>query len=165
MKVVLNILTHGNETVGLKVAKEIQKLKIKKGELVVHKANELAYKQKKRFIDQDLNRSFPGNPKGNHEERLAVKILPRIALADVVIDIHSTTSGLKDALIVTRVTKAVREYVEVISPKYLLYMRATRNNALISQAKVGIAFEYGSNSDKDALKEIKRLLAHLGIDR
>lgn len=167
MKVVLNILTHGDEVVGLKVAREIEKLKIKSGELVIHRANELAHKRKKRFIDQDLNRSFPGNKKGNHEQKLAAKILPLIKSADVVIDIHSTTSGLKDALIVTRVNKKTREYVEVITPKYLLYMRATRNNALMSEAKIGLAFEYGSNGDREALKEvnaaIKRLLAHLGM--
>lgn len=167
MKVVLNILTHGDETVGLAVAKEITKLKIIKGELLVHKANELAYKKRKRFIDQDLNRSFPGNAKGNHEQKLAAKILPLVKSADIVIDIHSTTSGLKDALIVTRVNKKTRELIEVIAPKYLLYMRATKSNALISEANIGIAFEYGSNSDKAALREIqlgiKRILSHLGM--
>lgn len=167
MKVVLNILTHGDEVVGLAVAKEISKLKIIKGELIVHRANELAYKKRKRFIDQDLNRSFPGNANGNHEQKLAAKILPLIKSADIVIDIHSTTSGLKDALIVTRLNRKTRELVEIIAPKYLLYMRATKSNALMSEAKIGLAFEYGSNSDKTALSEInlgiKRLLSHLGM--
>ena len=165
MKVILNILTHGDEVVGLAVAKEINKLRLVRGELVVHKANELAYKRKKRFIDQDLNRSFPGDVKGNHEQRLAAKILPIIKSADIVIDIHSTTSGLKDALIVTRLNRKTRELVKVIGPKYLLFMRATKSNALMSEAKIGLAFEYGSNSDKAALREvirgIKRLLSHL----
>ena len=46
-------------------------------------------------------------------------------------------------------------------------MRATKKNALMSDAKVGIAFEYGRNSDKKALRNInsaiKRLLTHLGM--
>lgn len=167
MKLVLNILTHGTETVGLAVAREIQKLPFKKGELLIHTANELAYKKKKRFIDQDLNRSFPGKRNGNHEERLAHTILPVVKSADIVIDIHSTESGLKDALIVTKLNKKTREYIDVISPKYLLYMRATKNNALMSAAKIGIAFEYGKNNDARALKninsDIRRLLAHLGM--
>ena len=117
MKVVLNILTHGHETVGIAVAKEIQKLELKKGELVVHIANELAYAKKRRFIDQDLNRSFPGKKDGNHEEKLAAKILPLVRSADLVIDIHSTRSDLKDALIVTKLNKKTRGYVEVINPK------------------------------------------------
>jgi predicted deacylase len=167
MKVVLNILTHGDEVVGLRVAKRIQKLKIIQGELIVHKANELAYRSKKRFIDQDLNRSFPGNKKGNHEQRLAANMLPLIKSADVVIDIHSTTSGLRDALIVTKINKQVREYIDVIAPKYLLYMRATRANSLLSAADVGVAFEYGRDNDKkaeaDVVKGIQRLLHHLGM--
>lgn len=167
MKVILNILTHGDETVGLKVAKEIGKLNIKKGGLTVHVANRLAHQKRKRFIHQDLNRSFPGQLKGNHEQKLAAKIAPIVKVADLVIDIHSTTSGLKDALIVTKINKKTREYVDVIAPKYLLYMRATRSNALISNAKIGVAFEYGKNNDRQALKRIvagiKRLLIHLQL--
>lgn len=165
MKVLLNILTHGTETVGLAVAREIEKLELKSGEIVIHKANELAYKKRRRFIDQDLNRSFPGEKNGNHEQKLAYKILPLVKSVDLVIDIHSTESGLKDALIVTKLNAKTRECIDAISPKYLLYMRATKNNALMSEAKIGIAFEYGKNSDKKAqeniIKGIKKLLIHL----
>ncbi len=165
MKIVLNILTHGDETIGLAVAKEIKKNKILQGTLLVHIANKLAHKRKRRFIDEDLNRAFPGRAKGNHEQRLAHKILPLITSADIVIDIHSTKSDLKDAVIITALHKKTREYIEVINPKYVLLMNATKKNALISNAKVGIAFEYGKNGDKRALKkivrDIERLLAYL----
>jgi succinylglutamate desuccinylase len=165
MKIILNILTHGNETIGLAVAKELKKNKIIHGTLLVHTANELAYKRKVRFIDEDLNRAFPGNPKGNHEQRLAYKILPRIMSADIVIDIHSTKSDLKDALIITTLNNKTRKLIEVINPKYVLLMSATKKNALISNAKVGIAFEYGKNGDKLALqkivRDIERLLSRL----
>ena len=110
MKILLNIATHGDETIGHAVAKEIQKLKITKGKVIIHVANEKAYKLKKRFVDQDLNRSFPGNVEGNHEQRLAVNILPIVKSADLVIDIHSTTSELKDALIVTKQNKKTKKY-------------------------------------------------------
>jgi predicted deacylase len=167
MNVILNILTHGDEIVGLKVAKEIGKLQIQNGHVEIQVANELAYQKRRRFIDQDLNRSFPGKSDGNHEQRLAAKIAPKVKEADVVIDIHSTRSGLKDALIVTKINKKTRECIESIAPKYLLYMRATKNNALISNAKIGIAFEYGKNNDERALKNIvmgiKRLLIHLNM--
>lgn len=167
MKILLNIATHGDETIGHSVAKEIQKLKITKGEVIVHVANEKAYKLKKRFVDQDLNRSFPGDTHGNHEQKLAAEILPRIKEADLVIDIHSTTSQLKDALIVTKLDKKTRKLVEVINPRYLLYMKVTKNNALISNAKIGIAFEYGKDKDPRAINkttlDIKKLLSHLGM--
>jgi succinylglutamate desuccinylase len=60
MKIILNILTHGNERIGLKVAREIEKLNIDKNILSVQIANKKAFEFKKNFIDQDLNRSFPG---------------------------------------------------------------------------------------------------------
>ena len=167
MKILLNIATHGDETIGHAVAKEIKKLKITKGEVVIHVANEKAYELKKRFIDQDLNRSFPGDTNGNHEQKLAAKILPLIKSMDLVIDIHSTTSELKDALIVTKLDRKTREFIEVISPKYLLYMKVTKNNALISNAKIGIGFEYGKDKDiwviKNTIYGIKKLLSHLGM--
>lgn len=167
MKVLLNILTHGDETVGLGVAKAIKKNKIEKGELRINIANELAYTRKKRFIDEDLNRVFPGKRKGNHEQMLAYKISALTKSADVVIDIHSTKSGLKDALIVTKLNNKTSEYINIINPKYLLLMSATKSNALISSAKVGIAFEYGHDKDKLALqniiRDIEKLLSYLGL--
>jgi len=167
MKIILNIATHGNERIGLKVAKEFEKFNIDKDTLVVQVANEKAFKLHKRCIDQDLNRSFPGRKNGNYEERRAYKLSPIIKSADIVIDIHSTTSALKDAFIVTDLNSKTLEYIKVIKPKYVLIMDATKNNALISQAKVGIAFEYGKDNDPAVIKKIvlgiKRLLKHLKI--
>ena len=167
MKIILNILTHGDEKIGLKVAKEIEKLNINKNILSVQIANKKAFEIHKRFIDQDLNRSFPGKKFGNHEQKLAYKLLPIIKSADIVIDIHSTTSNLKNTLIVEKFNKKTIKYIKVIQPKYVLVMNATKNNALISQAKIGIAFEYGKDNDPNTLKkivaDIKKLFKHLGL--
>ncbi len=167
MKIILNIMTHGDERIGLDVAREIRKLRISKKNLTIQIANEKALKAKKRFIDQDLNRSFPGKKAGNHEEKLAHKLLPIIKSADVVIDIHSTKSELKDTLIVTKLDKKTFACINAIRPKKLLFMNATKNNALISKARIGIGFEYGKDHDSIVLKKtvlgILRLLKHLGV--
>lgn len=167
MKVLLNIGTHGDEKIGLYVAQRIEKLPVKNNGLVVNVANEKAFKLNKRFIDQDLNRSFPGKKKGNYEERRAHQLLPIIQEADIVIDIHSTTSELKDAIIVTKLNKKTREYVNIISPKYVLVMNATKNNTLISHAKIGIAFEYGKDKDQKVIRKvtdgIESLLSYVGM--
>lgn len=167
MKIILNILTHGDERIGLKVAKEIEKLRIDKNTLVVHIANRRAFELRKRFIDQDLNRSFPGKKSGNYEQKLAYKILPIIKSADMVIDIHSTKSELKDAVIVTKLDVNTKKYIEAIQPKYVLVMNTTKDNALISQAKIGLAFEYGKDNDittlKKIVRDIKKLFCHLDI--
>jgi succinylglutamate desuccinylase len=165
--VIISILTHGDESIGLHIKKELEKIKIDNGILEFIIGNEMASQLNKRFIDQDLNRSFPGNSKGNHEQRIAAKLLPIIKSADLVIDIHSTTSDLKDALIITKLNKKTKEYIKVINPKYLLWMRVTKDNALISNAKIGIAFEYGSDTSKVAIdntvRDIKNLLVHLRV--
>jgi succinylglutamate desuccinylase len=167
MKVILNILTHGDEKIGLKVAKEINKLKISKKCLVIQIANIKAFKAHKRFIDQDLNRSFPGKKNGNYEERLAYKLSPSIKKADIVIDIHSTTSNLKDAVIITKFNDKTLKYVDTIQPRYVLVMTATKDSALMSQAKVGIAFEFGKDSSPIAVKNtvlgVKSILAQAGL--
>lgn len=167
MKIILNIGTHGNERIGSKVAKKIGFLNLNKKNIIVQVANERAYKANKRFIDQDLNRSFPGKRNGNYEESRAFELTPIIKSADIVIDIHSTTSTLKDAVIVTTLNKKTLEYIKLIRPKYVLIMNATKNNALISQAKVGIAFEYGKDNDEltvnKIVKSIKKILSHLDL--
>jgi succinylglutamate desuccinylase len=154
--ILINILTHGDELIGLKVKKELEKLNIKQGILDFQIANEKAYKEKKRFIDSDLNRVFPGKKNGNYEEKLATKLLPKIKSVDLVIDIHSTTSDLKDALIVTKLNKKTKELINVINPKHLLFMNISKKTALISFAPIGISFEYGKDKDKKVLNKIVR---------
>jgi succinylglutamate desuccinylase len=166
MKIILNYGTHGSERVGYYVAREIKKLKIDKKILTIQVANPKAYKLKKRFIDQDLNRSFPGKPRGNYEQRLAYKLSPAIRQADVFIDIHSTTSGLRDAAIVTKLDATTKQCLQAIRPKYVLLMNATKDNCTISQAKIGISFEYGNDSSatmRRVVAGIKRLLAYLDV--
>jgi predicted deacylase len=166
MNLILTIATHGNETIGHRVAKRLQGIQLQNGTIQVLVANPLAYKKRKRFIDEDLNRSFPGNSEGNHEQKIAATLMPIIQSADVVIDIHSTTSDLKDALIITKADRRTLECVKAIQPKYVLLMQFSKTNALISNAKIGIAFEYGADKDQRAIEKtvrgIERLLVHLG---
>lgn len=166
MKVLITIGTHGDEKIGTFVVEKIKRLPLKDTSGVsIITANEKASSLNRRYVDQDLNRSFPGKKTGNHEERLAYKLSPLVKAADLVIDIHSTTSSLKDALIITRLNKKTEEYIKVIKPKYLLLMKATGNTALISQAKAGLAFEYGKDKDPKVISkiasDIERLFDHL----
>lgn len=164
MKILLVIATHGNERAGLKIAKEIEKLHI--DNLVIQVGNEKALKLNKRYIDQDLNRSFPGKKNGNYEERRAFELTPIIKSADLVIDIHSTTSDTRDTLIVNKLNKETLECLESIQPKYVVVMEKSKNS-LISQAKIGISFEYGKDNSANTLKktvlDIKKLLNHFGL--
>jgi succinylglutamate desuccinylase len=68
---------------------------------------------------------------------------------------------------VTKLDKKTLEYIKIIQPKYVLVMNVTKNNSLMSQAKVGIAFEYGKDNDLAVIRKIvlgiKRLLKYLKI--
>lgn len=165
MKIVINIALHGDEKIGFKVKNIIDKIPIKKGELIFLVANEKAAEQNKRFIDSDMNRVFPGSKDGDYEQRRAAEILPMIKSADVVIDIHSTTSELKDALIVTKWNDEIKHLVSIINPKYVLYMKHNRETSMIYHSKAGVAFEYGKDDDNEVIgkvaDDIKRVLVDL----
>lgn len=168
-RILLNSCTHGSERVGLQVIKYFKKVNILRGTLVVNIANEQAVKSRKRFIGSDLNRVFPGKKEGNHEERLAYQMKPFIEAFDVVVDIHSTESGVSSSLIVTKLSQQTKEIIKAVAPEKVLYMNTKPKtlNALISSAKVGVAFEYGKDKDKKTYTEtvqgVRRLLQHYSM--
>lgn len=145
---------HGDELIGQKVVNELRKLPISRGTLVTVIANTRAIKDGKRFVDQDLNRSFPGNPKGNHEECLAHALFLLIEKADIVLDIHSTTTDTTSAVILTKVNKSIRQLLHIFNPKRVVVMeKKVGNTALTGYCKAGISFEYGKDKSKKAYKE------------
>ena len=165
--VYVNACTHGNERVGARVLEALRDIPIKQGTLILNIANEEAFLSGKRFIDQDLNRVFPGKPDGNTEERLAYELAPLVQAADIVLDIHSTESGLHESLIVTKIDDSTRSVIDFVGPKRVLVMSISNKHSLISSAKVGIAFEYGRDRSETTYREtirgIIRILIGLGM--
>jgi hypothetical protein len=70
-------------------------------------------------------------------------------------------------LIVTNLNKHAQEIIDIIKPPKVLHMKYKSDNALISQAKVGIAFEYGEDESADVLNatlyDIAKILEHYQI--
>ncbi|HAT68072.1 MAG: hypothetical protein A2481_01250 [Candidatus Yonathbacteria bacterium RIFOXYC2_FULL_47_9] len=163
-RILLNVGTHGTERVGLKVAEYFKNLKPLCGTFVINLANEKAINVGKRFISDDLNRVFPGKEDGNFEEKLAYKMKPFIDVFDIVVDIHSTETGVNSSLIITGFTPKMKPILKAISPRRVIYMKATKSNALISSAKLGIGFEYGKDKSKktyqDTVLGVARLLEY-----
>ena len=80
---------HGDEKTPLLIASKLKDIKLMKGSLHIFLGvNQLAHKLNKRFVDADLNRSFPGKEDGNLEERIAIKLLKELENLDLVIDLH-----------------------------------------------------------------------------
>ena len=165
--VYVNACTHGNERVGARILETVEGVLVKRGTVITNIANREAFTLNKRFIDQDLNRSFPGRPEGNYEERLASELSLLVNAADVVIDIHSTESGKHAAIIVTKLDVPTVDVLHFANPERVLVMSVTKNNALISSAKVGIAFEYGKDGERSTYREtlngVRNILVGLGM--
>lgn len=145
---------HGDELIGRKVIKELRKVTISRGTLVTVIANTRAIEAKERFVNQDLNRSFPGKLKGNHEECLAHSLLPLIKKADFVLDIHSTTTDTTSAIILTKVNQSIKQLLSIFNPKRVVVMeKKVGKTALTGYCKAGISFEYGKDRSEKAYKE------------
>ncbi len=162
--------THGHERIGLKVIDELRKLNIDKNLLDFEVGNPRASQQNIAFTESDLNRSFPGKKDGTYEECRAFELSPKIKQAELVIDIHSTnTTDLseKSMLIVTSYNDDTKKIIDIINPPKVLYMKYKGGNALISQAKIGMAFEYGRDDSDRVLNamlyDIAEVLIHYKI--
>jgi succinylglutamate desuccinylase len=154
---------HGDEIIGKKVIAELKKVTLQNGSLKLIIANEKA------LVRQDLNRSFPGKKKGNHEERLAYLIHKEIRNSDIVLDIHATTANFDRVVLVTNLRSPIRNILRLIPCKniVLLENKIFGKGAMIRFAKTGIAIEYGPDKKggnyKKALQEILTILKNLNL--
>lgn len=169
-KIVIVGSTHGHERLGLFVIEKLKTLNIKSDNVEFVIGNPVASKKNIPFVENDLNRVFPGKERGTYEEMRAFELSKKIVAADIVIDIHSTKTtdlGDQSMVIVTKYDTATKELLEVFKPPKVLHMKYKSDNALISQAKVGIAFEYGKDDSEPVLMavlyDITQILLHYNI--
>jgi len=125
-------------------------------------ANHEALKENKRFIDVDLNRSFGVDVKKplKYEEVLAKKILLEIKNYDLVIDIHSTKSDIKELVIVSNLNKKTMEVLKFVPIKNVVLMKADMcKGSLIKHCKIGISLEYNKKTKPDyVIAQIKKII-------
>lgn len=89
MKVLVIGGMHGNETLGLEVVRRFQNNPVLGVDVML--ANERAIAKNCRFVEQDLNRSFPGDSNSaKYESSRAFEILKQTKKYDVVLDFHNT---------------------------------------------------------------------------
>lgn len=90
MKILIIGGLHGNEPLGLDLAKLFKDKSIKNVSSIL--ANKKAIAKNCRFIKQDLNRSFPGDMTSkDYALRRAAQLLKIAAKYDVVLDFHNTS--------------------------------------------------------------------------
>lgn len=169
-KIIIVGSTHGHEKIGQKVAEELKKILPEINQVQFLIGNPQASEKNIPFVESDLNRVFPGKAGGDYEEKRAFELSKEIISADLVIDIHSTNTtdySTNSMLIVTKFDKATEDLIKIINPPKVLVMKYKNDKALISQAKVGIAFEYGVDTSLKVLEvtlhDIANLFIHFGI--
>lgn len=151
MQILIVCHTHGDETIGTKIHRFCKARGI---DTVI--ANKEATKKNKRYIDEDLNRVF-GKKSNTYEGKNWPKIKKIMQKYDIVLDVHSTTTGKPNAAIITKDT-----------PNRLLknllcdnVVRIEMPNSLIHHApKIGIALEYGGN-DKETESRVIAAIENL----
>ena len=129
---------HGNEKIGYNVINALIRKPIKGIRIKAIIANEQAMKKNVRFIDSDLNRSFPGSGKGNIEEKLAAKIIVKIIDCEFIIDLHSTYANTDDMIIITK--KNAMELAKKVPLKNVVFMSKimAHGKSLIDYSECGI---------------------------
>ncbi len=161
IKVVIVCCLHGDEVFGERVfAHYTNKLDQMNGIRLIL-ANQEAYNNGTRFIDDDLNRSFPGNEHGNHEERLATQILPFISNIRYVLDIHTTTSDVVMTPIICNESDDVKKILNLTSSQEVASMgNGIAGHSLIGQVAAGVSLEFNKDYAKTeaALDEVKQVV-------
>lgn len=156
---------HGDEKLGKHVIRRLKSIPLKKGTLEFIIANEEAMRRNERFIDDDLNRSFPGDEYGSYEERLAVDLREGLANYDYVIDIHSTTAKTEDFMITTGKDEETRRLASYVPLNKVVRMgpKITKGTSLIENVRCGISIEFDRRTEiQSAFGKVAACLTNLG---
>lgn len=156
---------HGDEVFGIKVFNFFRKNIKKYPRLKLILANEPAIRAKRRFLDEDINRAFPGAKNGSRERRLARKTMKAIGRTEHLLDIHTTTSKIKMAPIAASLSKNVQNIINLSSSREVVSMsRAIAQNSLIGQLpSLGVSLEFNERYARKsaALKEVEHIVRGL----
>ena len=157
---------HGDEPAGKKAIEKIlaKDFDYKKAVKFII-ANEEALEQDERFLDTDLNRSFPGDIESNQrEERLASKLLNEIGDTKVL-DIHTTQSFDRPFANTKSFEDPEMQMIKASGAEYAV--RFDEGSGALTDFVQGIVVEAGNqHSDQaveNAVNVIENFLAYFGI--
>lgn len=144
---------HGDEKVGVEALKRLKKI-IDGKSIVGIVANKKAFERGKRFIAQDLNRSFPGNPKGALEEKIAYKLTKKIRKFDYILDLHSFSCKSEPFVVLTKKTKKHLKLANASGVRKIVFMspKLASDKALIDHCCCGISIEVGKHDLESTFK-------------
>jgi len=157
---------HGDELCGIKALDElIPKIKVISGKVTFVYANLKAIKEKKRFIEYNLNRCFlsdqPENVYSTLEGKTARELMRMLDNSDVLLDIHASTSKKTVPFIICE--KQSYAYANVLPFKFIcggfdfVYPGAT-DHYMNQNNKPALCVECGYLGDKNTVKVAKETI-------
>ncbi|MFC6732905.1 MULTISPECIES: succinylglutamate desuccinylase/aspartoacylase family protein [unclassified Haladaptatus] len=121
-------------------------------------ANEEAIETGERFIDEDLNRAFPGHENStSHEDALAAKVLAELEGLRVL-DLHSTVSYPEPFVFYHRLTETTRHMLRATGLEKVVNISHV-GGGLINHVD-GIAVECGLKGSDEATENASELLVN-----
>jgi predicted deacylase len=143
---------HGDEPCGRRAVERLIEESPEVGlpvKLVV--ANERALEQGTRYVDEDLNRAFPGDPDGGtHESRLAHRLVQELR-GCTVFSLHSTRSYPAPFALVDGLDAAVRSVCPYLSVEAVVETAGFSMGRLIAYSDV-VEVECGLQGTEDAAR-------------
>lgn len=154
---------HGNESGTAIIENLLKKIRLKKGTIKFIIANREARKANVRFLDEDLNRAFPGDKKENREQRLAQELLKIGKDVDVLIDLHSCSMESAPFCIIRSFDgKDMQLAKQSGLPFIVVYPRTTQGGgSFIDYVKCGIGFELGLHNKKETIQAGYNAVIHI----
>lgn len=147
---------HGTEPYGLEVVKRLPSF------LPSFMGNEKALKENKRFIDGDLNRSFPGKENGNYEEKIAYNLINKLNSFDYILDLHSSSNDLPIFGIITKPNYQKIDFAKQLGLSKLVIMQDSfaSGKSLIDFVKCGLSIEVGPHHRVRNVSEVLELISN-----
>lgn len=119
-------------------------------------ANEKALERQVRFVDEDLNRAFPGDPNAEtHEGRLAHELVDELG-GCLTFSMHSTQSHAEPFAIVNEVTETAKEICPQLPVQAMVETSNFAEGRLFSEIET-IEVECGLQGSETAAQNADRL--------
>lgn len=151
---------HGDEPSGVRALKRLRR-RLEAGDLeptgavTLIIANPPALESEVRYLDADLNRSFPGDPEGNREERLAVQVLEAVGDRPTVA-LHATQSFDEPFVFVDPSRADLYEIARALPVDHLIRTGPERIGALGEHARA-VTIEAGRQGSESAVDAAETL--------
>lgn len=143
--ILFTVGVHGDEHSPVKV---VQSKMPARNYLICHK---LALEKNIRYLERDLNRSFPGKINGTLEEQLAFNLIPYIRQYQFIVDIHTATCSTPPFIILTKTSPAHVKLAAQTGLRHIVIMNRQfgAGKSLVDFVTTGISIESGrENSTK-----------------